>query len=145
MPLSSRMANLWRNLFRKSAVERDLDDELRAARETLEARYGGAGMSPAAARRAARLALGGEPVKDAVRDVRVGVQIESIVADVRYALRTLRKSPAFTAAAILSLALASARTPPSSLSSTRWCCGRCRCATRRPWSTSRRTGRAAAG
>ena len=62
-------------------------------------------MPDDAARRAARLALGGEPVKDAVRDVRVGVQIETFCSDVRYALRTLRKAPAFTAAAVLSLAL----------------------------------------
>src|SRR5262245_13850332 len=106
MPVRARLAGAWRNFFHKTRVERDLDDELTAALATLEDRYRSQGMSPAEAHRAARIALGGvEPVKDAVRDVRIGVQVETFFADLRYAIRTLGKSPAFTAAAILSLAL----------------------------------------
>jgi predicted permease len=106
MPVPSRLASAWRNLFHKSRVEQDLDEELQAALGTLEDGYRARGMSDEEARRAARLALGGvEPVKDAVRDVRIGVQVETFVFDVRYAIRTLATSPAFTAAAVLSLAL----------------------------------------
>jgi predicted permease len=106
MPLQSRLVSLWRNLFHRSRVERELDDELQAALATLEDRYRQGGMSQTEARRAARLALGGvEPIKDEVRDVRVGARLEILVSDVRYAARMLRKSPAFSAAAILSLAL----------------------------------------
>jgi predicted permease len=105
MALRSRIVNAYRNLFRKAAVERELDEELRAAEDTLRDRFASQGMSDADARRAARVAMGGEPVQDAVRDVRAGVRLEILLADVKYAVRALRKAPAFTAAAVLSLAL----------------------------------------
>ena len=101
MPLKARVTNLVRNLFDKSAVERELDEELRAAEDALRERYVAGGMEEQAARRAARLDLGAvEPVKDVVRDVRVGEQLETLISDTRYALRGLRNAPAFTAAAV---------------------------------------------
>jgi hypothetical protein len=91
--MMSRVASAWRTLFRKSRLERELDDELRGAAGALEDRYVAQGMSRDDARRAARLALGGvESVKEAVRDVRVGAQIESFVMDARYGC-ALRQSP----------------------------------------------------
>jgi putative ABC transport system permease protein len=51
-------------------------------------------MSPAEARRAAHLEFEGiEQVKERVRDIRVGVMLESFLQDVRYALRMLSRSP----------------------------------------------------
>jgi putative ABC transport system permease protein len=63
-------------------------------------------MAPEAARRAAMLEVGGgERLKENVRDIRAGELMSSIIRDLRYALRSLRKTPLFTFAAIFTLAL----------------------------------------
>jgi putative ABC transport system permease protein len=63
-------------------------------------------MSPDAARRAALLDFGGvERFKEEVREVRGIRPIEDLARDLRYAVRVLRRSPAFTAATVLTLAL----------------------------------------
>jgi len=88
------LATLFRNLSRHGAVERDLDEEVQAHVELLVDEYRATGMEDAAARRAARLELGGTgQVKDAVRDVRRGIWLEHFWQDVRYALRTFRGAP----------------------------------------------------
>src|SRR5437764_14331001 len=63
-------------------------------------------MSREAALRRARLACGGvEQVKEASRDMRGIARLESIVRDLRYAIRSLRNRPAFTLTVIATLAL----------------------------------------
>ena len=73
MSLLSRIRRLLRNLTGRAAVERELDDELRAYVDLLTTENVKAGATPEEARRAALLKVGGfEHVKDQVRDERPG-------------------------------------------------------------------------
>ena len=91
---------------RRSAREQVLEQELQFHREMLEAKHRAAGLDDAAARRAARLELGGQPqIAEAWRDQRSLPILETLWQDVRYGMRMLRRTPGFTAAALLTLTL----------------------------------------
>ncbi len=92
-------------LFRRRA-EFDLADELRAHVEMETARGIRAGLSPEQAERAARVAFGGEAqIAEQCRDQRGVRWLEELADDLLHAARSLRKHPAFTIVAVLTMAV----------------------------------------
>ncbi|HUG55374.1 MAG TPA: ABC transporter permease, partial [Vicinamibacteria bacterium] len=101
-----RLSSLWRNLRHRGRVEGLLHDEVGAYAALLEDEKVARGMPRAEARRAALVEIGGiEQLKEDVREVRMGSGMETTWRDVRYGVRSLARTPGFTAAAVVALAL----------------------------------------
>jgi predicted permease len=94
------------SLFRRELITRQLDDEIQFHLDHQIAENLAAGMSPAEARYAAMRAFGNPTfLKEQTRDTWGWTIWETIFKELRYAARTLRKSPGFAATAFLTLAL----------------------------------------
>lgn len=102
MALVNRIANL----FRRSKLNRDIEDELQAHIALRTDDNLAAGMTPAQARRDALLRFG-NPVstRERATAAEVALNLESLARDLHYVVRRVRRSPGFAITAILTLAL----------------------------------------
>ncbi|HZD30654.1 MAG TPA: permease prefix domain 1-containing protein, partial [Candidatus Angelobacter sp.] len=92
--------------FRPKQVDRELRDEIREHLEQQIEENLARGMSPEGARNSAIRAMGGiAQIEQRCRDSRGGNVMDDFVQDLRYGLRQLRRSPGFSALAILCLTL----------------------------------------
>jgi putative ABC transport system permease protein len=102
MSILHRVRNLWRRERLDAEIEQELRSHLEMAAEDAER----AGMSPEEARRTARLRFG-NPVsmRERTAGADTALALDSIWRDLRVSVRQLRRSSAFTATAVVTLAL----------------------------------------
>jgi putative ABC transport system permease protein len=94
------------NVFKRDLAERDLARELEAHLHVLEDEYARRGLTPDAARLAARRAMGSVALaKDLHRDARSFMWLDDLRQDLRHTGRGLRRAPGFTIVAIITVAL----------------------------------------
>jgi macrolide transport system ATP-binding/permease protein len=94
-------------LFRAGRREREMADEIESHLQLHTDENVRRGLSPDAARRAAVLTLGGgvESLKERYREQQGLPSLEHVAQDVKYAARSLRRTPGLTAVAVLTLAI----------------------------------------
>jgi putative ABC transport system permease protein len=102
MSLRNRVRNLWR----RERLDAEIEEELRSHLEMAAEDAVRAGMQPEEARRAARLRFGNPlALREQTTEADTAMPLDSIWRDLRHAVRQLRRSPAFTATAVATLAL----------------------------------------
>ena len=99
------LTRLW-NLLRYRRLDREMDVELNQHLESLEAEHRARGLSPEAARLAARRDFGAVALaQEAHREQRGLPPLETLARDVRLSLRSMRRTPVVTIAVLATLAV----------------------------------------
>jgi len=95
-----------RSLFRRGAVEGELEEELRFHLDRQIEKYIRSGLTRDEASRRARLEFGAiDQIKQVCREARGVTHLEMLIQDARYALRGFRRNPMFAVAVVLTLML----------------------------------------